>query len=57
MVCPRYIVNQWEGVAWRYNCDSLGKYISVENVNIDEFNTLQVGKVIIFGEEYYSDDD
>ena len=40
VVCPRYIVNQWEGVAWRYYCDSLGKYISVENVNIDEFNSL-----------------
>ena len=57
MLCSRYEVNAWQKASWRYECGSLGKYISVENVNIDEFDALQVAKVVIFGEEYYSDDD
>ena len=57
MLCSRYEANEYQKAAWRYECGSLGKYISVENVNIDEFNSLQVAKVVIFGEEYYTDDD
>ena len=57
VVCYRYEANSNQVAAWRYYCDSLGKYISVENVNMATFNTLQVAKVVIFGEEYYQEYD